>query len=277
MGELDFEDVVFGYGGNTLFNGFSASFAKEQISCIVGPNGCGKSTLAKLAMGLIKPVSGRVLIQRVRCRVVESARRARRLGVLVQQQAPMMTVRELAACGRFPHHGPLSRLDETDAQCIDETLSLAGVYDLRDRPLRSLSGGQRQRARMAMVLAQDTPVVLLDEPTSFMDAAACFDMMRLVRRVRERGKTVIAVIHDLNLALSVADAVFVMERGRLAAQGAPAKQPVQKCNRAIIRRAPRARRNAKRRCMGTVRARSCLATLRSAKIHAAPPRATFRR
>ena len=139
----------------------------------------------------------------------------------------MMTVRELAACGRFPHHGPLSRLDETDAQCIDETLSLAGVYDLRDRPLRSLSGGQRQRARMAMVLAQDTPVVLLDEPTSFMDAAACFDMMRLVRRVRERGKTVIAVIHDLNLALSVADAVFVMERGRLAAQGAPGEAVVQ--------------------------------------------------
>lgn len=226
MGELDFENVVFGYGGNALFNGFSASFAKEQISCIVGPNGCGKSTLAKLAMGLIKPASGRVLIQGRDVASLNPRERARRLGVLVQQQeAPMMTVRELAACGRFPHHGPLSRLDETDAQCIGETLSLAGVYDLRDRPLRSLSGGQRQRARMAMVLAQDTPVVLLDEPTSFMDAAACFDMMRLVRRVRERGKTVIAVIHDLNLALSVADAVFVMERGRLAAQGAPAKRP----------------------------------------------------
>ena len=222
MGELDFENVVFGYGGNTLFNGFSASFAKGQISCIVGPNGCGKSTLAKLAMGLMKPASGRVLIQGRDVASLDSRERARRLGVLVQQQeAPMMTVRELVACGRFPHHGPLSRLDEADARCIDETLSLAGIYDLRDRPLRSLSGGQRQRARMAMVLAQDAPVVLLDEPTSFMDAAACFDMMRLVRQVRERGKTVIAVIHDLNLALSVADAVFVMERGRLAAQGAP--------------------------------------------------------
>ena len=228
MGELDFENVVFGYGGNALFNGLSASFAKEQISCIVGPNGCGKSTLAKLAMGLIKPASGRVLIQGRDVASLNPRERARRLGVLVQQQeAPMMTVRELAACGRFPHHGPLSRLDATDAQCIDETLSLAGVYDLRDRPLRSLSGGQRQRARMAMVLAQDAPVVLLDEPTSFMDAAACFDMMRLVRRVRERGKTVIAVIHDLNLALSVADAVFVMKRGRLAAQGAPGEAAVQ--------------------------------------------------
>ena len=111
MGELDFENVVFGYGGNTLFNGFSASFAKEQISCIVGPNGCGKSTLAKLAMGLIKPASGRVLIQGRDVASLNPRERARRLGVLVQQQeAPMMTVRELAACGRFPHHGPLSRL-----------------------------------------------------------------------------------------------------------------------------------------------------------------------
>ena len=178
-------------------------------------------------MGLMRPASGRVLIQGRDVASLDSRERARRLGVLVQQQeAPMMTVRELVACGRFPHHGPLSRLDEADARCIDETLSLAGIYDLRDRPLRSLSGGQRQRARMAMVLAQDAPVVLLDEPTSFMDAAACFDMMRLVRQVRERGKTVIAVIHDLNLALSVADAVFVMERGRLAAQGAPGEAAV---------------------------------------------------
>ena len=106
MGELDFENVVFGYGGNTLFNGFSASFAKGQISCIVGPNGCGKSTLAKLAMGLIKPASGRVLIQGRDVASLNPRERARRLGVLVQQQeAPMMTVRELAACGRFPHTG----------------------------------------------------------------------------------------------------------------------------------------------------------------------------
>ena len=140
----------------------------------------------------------------------------------------MMTVGELAACGRFPHHGPFSRISDEDAQRIDEALSLAGVFELRDRPLRSLSGGQRQRARMAMVLAQGTPIVLLDEPTSFMDAAACFDMSRLIRQVRACGKTVIAVIHDLNLALSVADTVFVMGRGRLTAQGAPSEEGVHR-------------------------------------------------
>lgn len=200
MGDLEFDNVVFGYGGSLLFDGFSASFPAGSISCIVGPNGCGKSTLAKLAMGMVKPTSGRV-----------------RVG-------------ELVACGRFPSCGSFSRLSGEDEERIDEALSLAGVPELRDRLLRSLSGGQRQRVRMAMVLAQDTPIVLLDEPTSFMDVAACFDMVRLIRQVRQRGKTVVAVIHDLNLALSVADQVFVMERGRLAVQG----EPTDGCVRAAI-------------------------------------------
>ncbi len=138
----------------------------------------------------------------------------------------MMTVRELAARGRFPCCVPFARMGEADERYIDKALSLAGVFDLRDRPLQSWSGGQRQRARMAMVLAQDTPIVLLDEPTSFMDVAACFDMARLIRRVQARGKTVVAVIHDLNMTLSVGDCVFMMERGCLAAQGEPESECV---------------------------------------------------
>ena len=225
MGDLEFDDVVFGYGNSLLFDGFSASFPKGSISCIVGPNGCGKSTLAKLAMGLVKPTSGRDVSS------LAARDRARLLGVLVQQQeAPIMTARELVVCGRFPCCGSFSRLSREDEERIDEALLLAGVSELRDRSLQSLSGGQRQRVRMAMVLAQDTPIVLFDEPTSFMDVAACFDMVRLIRQVRQRGKTVIAVIHDLNLALSVADQVFVMERGRLAAQG----EPTDGCVRAAI-------------------------------------------
>ena len=231
MGALEFDNVVFGYGGSLLFDGFSASFPTGIISCIVGPNGCGKSTLAKLAMGMVKPMSGRVRIAGRDASSLAARERARLLGVLVQQQeAPMITVRELVMCGRFPCCGSFSRLSRGDEERIDETLLLAGVSELRDRSLQSLSGGQRQRVRMAMVLAQDTPIVLFDEPTSFMDVAACFDMVRLIRQVRQRGKTVVAVIHDLNLALSVADQVFVMERGRLAAQG----EPTDGCVRAAI-------------------------------------------
>lgn len=177
MGDLEFDNVVFGYGGSLLFDGFSASFPAGSISCIVGPNGCGKSTLAKLAMGMVKPTSGRVRVAGRDVSSLAARERARLLGVLVQQQeAPMMTARELVACGRFPSCGSFSRLSGEDEERIDEALSLAGVPELRDRLLRSLSGGQRQRVRMAMVLAQDTPIVLLDEPTSFRDVAACFDM-----------------------------------------------------------------------------------------------------
>lgn len=154
MGALEFDNVVFGYGGSRLFDGFSALFPTGSISCIVGPNGCGKSTLAKLAMGLVKPTSGRVRIAGRDVSSLAARERARLLGVLVQQQeAPMMTVRELVVCGRFPCCGSFSRLSREDEERIDEALLLAGVSELRDRSLQSLSGGQRQRVRMAMVLA----------------------------------------------------------------------------------------------------------------------------
>ena len=186
MGDLEFDNVVFGYGGSLLFDGFSASFPAGSISCIVGPNGCGKSTLAKLAMGMVKPTSGRVRVAGRDVSSLAARERARLLGVLVQQQeAPMMTARELVACGRFPSCGSFSRLSGEDEERIGE---------------------------------------------AFMDVAACFDMVRLIRQVRQRGKTVVAVIHDLNLALSVADQVFVMERGRLAVQG----EPTDGCVRAAI-------------------------------------------
>mgnify|MGYP002650667262 CR=1 FL=1 len=124
MGALEFDNVVFGYGGSLLFDGFSASFPTGSISCIVGPNGCGKSTLAKLAMGMVKPTSGRVRVAGRDVSSLAARERARLLGVLVQQQeAPMMTARELVACGRFPSCGSFSRLSGEDEERIDEALS----------------------------------------------------------------------------------------------------------------------------------------------------------
>ena len=155
----------------------------------------------------------------------------RKFGVVFQNDMVFFnTLRENIRFGRDLDDTALTRAAE-DAVAAEYIDSLEEGLDYRaDIKGANLSGGQRQRVRMAMVLAQDTPIVLLDEPTSFMDVAACFDMVRLIRQVRQRGKTVVAVIHDLNLALSVADQVFVMERGRLAVQG----EPTDGCVRAAI-------------------------------------------
>ena len=218
MGALEFDNVVFGYGGSLLFDGFSASFPTGSISCIVGPNGCGKSTLAKLAMGMVKPMSGRVRIAGRDASSLAARERARLLGVLVQQQeAPMMTVRELVMCGRFPCCGSFSRLSREDEERIDEALLLAGVSELRDRSLRSLSGGQRQRVSIARAILKNPPILILDEATSALDT----ESERLVQEALERlmkSRTTIAIAHRLS-TIKNADEICVLYEGEIVERG----------------------------------------------------------
>lgn len=220
------EGLTLGYGPRTVVEGLDLAIPPGAVTAILGPNGCGKSTLLKALGRLLSPSAGRVLldgrdVHRGRTRDV-----ARRLAVLPQSAtAPAgIAVRDLVARGRHPYQTWLRQWSMEDARIVAETLALTGLADLADRPVDQLSGGQRQRAWIAMVLAQRTPVLLLDEPTTFLDLTHQIELLDLIHRLnRDEGRTVAMVLHDLNLAARYADHVVVMRGGAVVTQGRPAE------------------------------------------------------
>lgn len=219
---IRYEDVSFSYKpGVPFMEGLSAVIPAGAVTSIVGPNGCGKSTLVKLASGLLRPAAGRVEVAGRDTASLTSRERAHLMAVLAQtSRVPPMTVEALVACGRHPHLGWGGRLGPTDRAAVEAAMERAGVEAFRNHDLHQLSGGERQRAHVARTLAQDTDLIVLDEPTTYLDISACHDLMALVRDLNRReGKTVAMVIHDLDLALRYSDYLVVMRKGRVAAQG----------------------------------------------------------
>lgn len=218
---IEVRDVSFSYGKEPFIEGLSAAFPHGAVTSVVGPNGCGKSTMIKLVDGLLCPQAGEVRIDGAATLSLKAKERARRVAVLVQaSRPPAMTVEALVACGRYPYQAHQGRLSREDREQVERALELANVARFRDCELRRLSGGERQRAFIAMTLAQDTDLIVLDEPTTYLDIRACHETMELVRRLNvEAGKTVVTVIHDLDLALRYSDRLLVMERGCATASG----------------------------------------------------------
>lgn len=218
--------VRVGYGDRIVVDGLDLEVPVGRITAVVGPNGCGKSTLLR-ALGRLLPLhGGSVLldgraIDRMRTRDV-----ARAVGVL--PQAPVapegLTVADLVARGRHPHRSWLRQWSRDDEEAVAQALAWTGTADLADALVDELSGGQRQRAWIAMALAQGTDVLLLDEPTTFLDLAHAVEVLDLVDRLHDDlGRTVVLVLHDLGLAARYADHLVVMKDGAVAAQGVPAE------------------------------------------------------
>lgn len=208
------------YGGKTAVDGVSIDFPEGRLISLIGPNGAGKSTVFGMIARLIEPSSGEVLLGGRDVRRWNSRELAKHLAVLTQTNTASLriTVRELVGFGRFPHSGV--RLGEADRRAVEDAIGRMELGGVADRFLDEISGGQRQRAFIAMVLAQDTDIVLLDEPTNNLDVYHATRMMRLVRRLtRELGKTVILVLHEINLAAYYSDLICAFKEGRLVRAG----------------------------------------------------------
>ncbi|MDZ4044942.1 MAG: ABC transporter ATP-binding protein [Rhodoglobus sp.] len=218
--------ITLGYGDRVVVDELDLSVASGRITAIVGANGCGKSTLLRALARLIPARSGAVLLDGQAIHRLPSKTVARTLGLLPQGPvAPEgIAVADLVGRGRHPHQKLLATWSARDYEAVAAALEATGIADLADRPVDELSGGQRQRAWIAMALAQETDILLLDEPTTFLDVAHQVEVLDLLTDLnRSRGTTIVMVLHDLNLAARYADELVAVRGGRVHAIGSPSE------------------------------------------------------
>jgi ABC-type cobalamin/Fe3+-siderophores transport system ATPase subunit len=219
-------DLSVTLGGSTIVHDVGVDLAAGEITALVGPNGSGKSTLLRTLARVLRPSHGAVLLDGRELHARPSREVARRLALLPQDaSAPDgVTVRQLVELGRQPHIARLGFLRRADRDAVTWALGAAGVAELADRLVDTLSGGERQRAWLALALAQKTSLLLLDEPTTYLDVRHQLDVLELVRRLnREHGLTVCWVLHDLNAAAAFSDQMVWLRDGRVIARGTPAE------------------------------------------------------
>ncbi|WP_456698624.1 ABC transporter ATP-binding protein [Aeromicrobium sp. P5_D10] len=230
---LQARGVTIGYDHEPVVRDLSLDVMDGSVTAIIGPNGCGKSTLLRSMARLMAPASGEVLLDGEPISSVGSKEVARRMALLPQTPiAPDgLRVADLVARGRHPHQKWFQQWSPEDEAAVDEALAWTDITELKDRSLDRLSGGQRQRVWIAMALAQDTGLLLLDEPTTYLDLAHQVEVLDLVARLnRDRGRTVVMVLHDLNLAARYADVIVVMHRGRVVAEGSSSIEVPGRCD-----------------------------------------------
>lgn len=218
------EQVTLAYDGEVVVRDLSLQIPDGEITVIVGPNACGKSTLLRALSRLMRPQRGTVVLDGRAIHHQPTKHVARRLGLLPQSPiAPDgIVVADLVARGRTPHQSLLQQWSTTDEAAVRDALTATRTSDLADRPVDELSGGQRQRVWIAMALAQQTDLLLLDEPTTFLDIAHQIEVLDLVAHLnRAHGRTIVLVLHDLNLACRYAHHIVAMRGGRIVANGVP--------------------------------------------------------
>ncbi|MFJ8043882.1 ABC transporter ATP-binding protein [Kitasatospora sp. NPDC096147] len=220
------QGLTLAYEQRTIAEGLEVAIPDNSFTVIVGPNACGKSTLLRALARVLKPKAGQVLLDGSDIAKLPPRTVARTLGLLPQTSiAPDgITVAELVSRGRHPHQGLLRQWSREDERITDESMAATGVLELADRQVDELSGGQRQRVWIAMALAQQTPLLLLDEPTTYLDIAHQIEVLDLCARLHEeQGRTLVAVLHDLNHAARYATHLIAMRDGRVLAEGDPAE------------------------------------------------------
>ena len=216
------KDLNISYGNLDIVKDLNLEIPKGKITTIIGANGCGKSTILKTLARIIKPKSGSIYINDKELNSQDSKELAKAMAVLPQSpQAPSgLTVEELISYGRFPHQKGFGKLKDEDKDIINWALEKTRILEFRDRPIEALSGGQRQRAWIAMALAQETDILLLDEPTTYLDLAHQLEVLNLLEELNKKeGRTIVMVIHELNNAARFADHMIGVKKGKIVCQG----------------------------------------------------------
>ena len=218
---LEIQNLSAGYPGNPVLQEVSLSIPQGAVTVIAGPNGCGKSTLLKAMAGIL-PAAGSVKLEGLDLLYLDRRELANKIAFLPQYRTvPEISVKNLVLHGRFPYLSYPRRYRKEDHVAAEAAMEKMGISDLAERSLSTLSGGQRQKVYIAMALAQDTPVVLLDEPNTFLDIAHQLQLMEQARALAAEGKTVVLVLHDLSMALEYADSLAILSQGRCCFQGSP--------------------------------------------------------
>lgn len=218
------KNLSVGYENKEIISDLNIEIPQGKFSVIIGPNGCGKSTLLKSLARLLKPQKGNILLDGKSIYEIPTLCLAKQIGLL--PQSPLVpsgiTVADLVARGRFPYQNFLGQLSKADYKAIADAMDAMGIRDLAECPIDSLSGGQRQRVWIALVLAQDTDILLLDEPTTYLDIAYQVEILDCIERLnRVKKTTVVAILHDINLSIRYADHIFAMKGGKLITEGSP--------------------------------------------------------
>lgn len=226
MATLKAERIRVGYGGHTVIQAASIAFNEPEIVSIIGPNGSGKSTLLKALSRLLPVQAGRVLLDGRAIASYRPREVAQKLAILPQSAtAPAdMNIYRLVSCGRSPHHSYFADLEQTDAEVVERVMRETDVWQFRARAMHSLSGGERQRVWLAMALAQEPEILMLDEPTTYLDIHHQLNLMDLVTETyRRRKMTIIMVLHDLNQAARYSHRLVAMKEGAIVGDGRPAE------------------------------------------------------
>lgn len=224
MSAIEVQSITAGYGKHIILENVSVRIPKGKVTMIIGPNGCGKSTLLKHIARIKRPGKGRILLEQKDMAKLSAKAIARKMAILPQSPvAPSgLLVKELVSFGRFPYQKPMGPLQKEDMEIIERSMKQTGILAQKDALVETLSGGQRQRAWIALALAQNTDIIVLDEPTTYLDISYQLELLELLKQMnKDSGQTIIMVLHELNLACRYADHIIGMKQGKILFEGNP--------------------------------------------------------